>query len=384
MWGANHHQKQDSFTTNQSNKVLRLIVHETEVDRTLKSLLNQRWKSPDPTEDETSRAKRLKIQNENSDEIIQMTRQAELYESQGKKRHAAELRLRISKKRFGDTHQNTFKATYVLANIYAKQGLLRMATTLQAQALSRQKATLGDEHPDTIQGMHNLAGTYLKRHQLQEAETLERRVVSVRRRILGEASIETLWAMHQLALIYHEQGRRREAQKLDNQTQQFTQKYFSNRENFGVVPSIYTSIEQNKPVVSELEKLAQAALARAVDDLACAETGPESLDSDEEGSEMRDYDWPSDPLDGVLKPQENENCISTTTPMKDVFRLLLDSGCLDLTSELDSAQCPTAPYAGGRFGDVWCAVHQNQTQIAVKCLRLHTNSEGSVKNIKVS
>ncbi|KAG8725008.1 hypothetical protein FRC09_010212 [Ceratobasidium sp. 395] len=319
-----------------------------------------------------------------------MTQQAELYESQGKKRHAAELRLRISKKRFGDTHQDTFKATYILANIYAKQGLLRMATTLQAQALSRQKTTLGDEHPDTIHGMHNLASTYLKQRKLKEAEALERRVVSVRKRILGEASTETLWAMHQLALIYHEQGRRREAQKLDNQIQQLTQKYFANRENFGEVPSIYTSIEQNKPVVSELEQLAQAALARAVDDLACEELELDLLDPNEEGTEMGSpgsqavgYDLESsDPLDGVLKPQEYENVISTTTPMKDVFSLLLRSGCLDLTGELNSAQCPAAPYAGGRFGDVWCAVQQDRAQIAIKCLRLHTNSEGCVKNIK--
>ncbi|KAG8720610.1 hypothetical protein FRC09_009274 [Ceratobasidium sp. 395] len=368
MWGTNHHHKQDLFTTNQSNK---------------------RWKSPEPVEDETSRAKRLKLQSENNDEIIRMTKQAELYESQGKQRHAAELRLRISKKSFGDRHQNTFKATYILANNYAKQGLLRMAITLQAQALSRQKATLGDEHLDTIQGMHNLAGTYLKQRQLKEAESLERRVVSVRRRILGETSTDTLWAMHQLALIYHEQGRQREAQKLDSQIQQSTRKHTSNRENFGVVPSIYTSIEQNKPAVSELEQLAQAALARAISDLACEEAGLESLDSNE-GTEMGspngqavDYDSEhSDPLDGVLKLQENENCISTTTPMKDVFGLLLDSGCLDLTGELDSAQCSTAPYAGGRFGDVWCAVRQDQTRIAIKCLRLHTTSEACVKSIK--
>ncbi|KAG8796567.1 hypothetical protein FRC12_019074 [Ceratobasidium sp. 428] len=312
-----------------------------------------------------------------------MTRQAELYELEGERRHAAELRLRISKRSFGDLHQHTFKATYVLANIYAEQGLLRVATTLQAQALSRQKATLGDDHLDTMQGMHNLAGTYLRQRRLKEAESLERRVVSVRRQILGETSTETLWAMHRLALIYHEQGRQREAQKLDNQIQQLTSKnHTSNRENSGGVLSIYKLIEQNKPVASELDQLARAALARAVSDLACEEAVSESLNSDEDSFEMRDCDSPSDPLDGVLKPQENENCISTIMPMKDVFRLLLDGGCLDLTSELDSALCPTAPYAGGRFSDVWCAVRQDRAQIAIKCLRLHTNSEGCVKNVK--
>ncbi|KAG8764676.1 hypothetical protein FRC12_007945 [Ceratobasidium sp. 428] len=225
--------------------------------------------------------------------------------------------------------------------------------------------------------MDNLAGIYLKEGQLDKAETLERQVVSVRRRMLGEANPETLCAMRHLALIYHERGRKREAQELDDQIQQLTRTRASNRANFGTIPSIWNSIEPDNPAISDvLEQLSPAVLAHAADDLVCEATGPESPDHDEEGSETRDYD------SAMLKPQENENLISTTTPMEDVFRLLLDSGCLDLTGELDSVQCPTVPYAGGRFGDVWCAVHQDQTRVAIKCLRLHTNSKARVKNIK--
>ncbi|KAG9084839.1 hypothetical protein FRC07_013539, partial [Ceratobasidium sp. 392] len=58
------------------------------------------------------------------------------------------------------------------------------------------------------------------------------------------------------------------------------------------------------------------------------------------------------------------------------------SRCLDLTNKINLAQCPTAPYAGGRFGDVWCGVYEDNTRIAIKCLRLHTTSDASVKNVK--
>ncbi|KAG8709574.1 hypothetical protein FRC08_018257 [Ceratobasidium sp. 394] len=343
-------------------------------------LSNKRWRSPESFEDTPNQAKRIKLHSENDDEILEMKRQAEEYESQGRWRQAAELKLRISQKTLGDNHPDTFKAMYLLANAFAQQGLLRIAATLQSQALSRQKTVLGNDHLDTVQGMHDLASTYLEQRRFQEAESLESQVLSIRRRLLGETSAETQWAMYQLAMIYHEQGRLEEARRLDKRVQKSGQRHLP--------PSIYTTLEQNKPEPSELDQLATVALARALCDLVPQESKFEASLSGSEGSQTDISGSSTD----VIRRSENscetlesmgyEYRISTKTPMEDVFKLLVNNCCSDLTDKIDLTQCPTAPYAGGRFGDVWCGVFEDQSRIAIKCLRLHTGSDASVKNVK--
>ncbi|KAG8743539.1 hypothetical protein FRC10_011779 [Ceratobasidium sp. 414] len=299
-----------------------------------------------------------------------MTRQAEEYESQGRWRHAAEVKLKLSQKTLGDNHPDTFEAMRILANAYAQQGLLRTAATLQLQALSRQKTVLGNDHLDTVQGMHNLASTYLKQRRLQEAESLELHVLSVRRRLLGETSADTLWAMYQLAMIHHEQGRLEEAQRIDQKVQKLRREHLP--------PSIYETIERNKPEPSELERLAMDALVSQESKLEILLPGDNKAQAD----------FPSSSTDGTVhKPTTQERSETpcetlASMPMEDAFKHLVNNGCSDLNNRIDSAQCPTAPYAGGRFGDVWCGVFDDQTRIAIKCLRLHTTSEASVKNVK--
>ncbi|KAG9094131.1 hypothetical protein FRC06_011122 [Ceratobasidium sp. 370] len=83
-----------------------------------------------------------------------------------------------------------------------------------------------------------------------------------------------------------------------------------------------------------------------------------------------------------LHAYDNRNRSPTFQPMQDVFKLLVTSKCLNLTDEIDMSKCPTPPHAGGRFGDVWCGVLHNETRVAIKCLRLHTTSDTSVKTLK--
>ncbi|KAG9076069.1 hypothetical protein FS749_012191, partial [Ceratobasidium sp. UAMH 11750] len=78
----------------------------------------------------------------------------------------------------------------------------------------------------------------------------------------------------------------------------------------------------------------------------------------------------------------DEQCIGTHTPMQDVFKLLVSSKCLDLTDRINMSTCPAPPHAGGRFGDVWCGELHDGAQVAIKCLRLHTTSDTSVKTLK--
>ncbi|KAG9118304.1 hypothetical protein FRC07_007250, partial [Ceratobasidium sp. 392] len=68
--------------------------------------------------------------------------------------------------------------------------------------------------------------------------------------------------------------------------------------------------------------------------------------------------------------------------LRDVYKYLVDHGCVDLTSQLDLLSFPEAAFSGGRFGDVWSASLRNRTKIAVKCLRLHTANESHSRVLK--
>ncbi|KAG9098026.1 hypothetical protein FRC06_006900 [Ceratobasidium sp. 370] len=50
---------------------------------------------------------------------------------------------------------------------------------------------------------------------------------------------------------------------------------------------------------------------------------------------------------------------------------------------LDLSSCPETALSGGRFGDVWRGSLLDRTQVAIKCLRLHTVDEVNSKAIKV-
>ncbi|KAF8597063.1 hypothetical protein BDV93DRAFT_527688 [Ceratobasidium sp. AG-I] len=96
-----------------------------------------------------------------------------------------------------------------------------------------------------------------------------------------------------------------------------------------------------------------------------------------------EFDSPQDSdISSFMVSEDSGHLISQETPVEDVFDYLLDHGCLDCTSMLDISKCSKAALAGGSFGDVWRGAFYNGTQIAIKCLRLHTDIESSVKSVK--
>jgi hypothetical protein len=69
--------------------------------------------------------------------------------------------------------------------------------------------------------------------------------------------------------------------------------------------------------------------------------------------------------------------------MEEAFRCLLDHGCPDLTLKLDGTLCSRPAFAGGAFGDVWQGTLNNNTSVAIKCLRFNALPEECIKDIKV-
>ncbi|QRV78828.1 WD repeat-containing protein [Ceratobasidium sp. AG-Ba] len=76
--------------------------------------------------------------------------------------------------------------------------------------------------------------------------------------------------------------------------------------------------------------------------------------------------------------------ISAHSSVEDAFSYLLNQGCSDLTPKVAPSGCTEAALSGGRFGDVWCGRLDSGTEVAIKCLRLHTISDINPKAIKVN
>jgi hypothetical protein len=66
-----------------------------------------------------------------------------------------------------------------------------------------------------------------------------------------------------------------------------------------------------------------------------------------------------------------------------MFDRLLEHGCVDLSSSMDSAQYSSAAIDSGAFGDIWRGKMNDGTEVAIKSLRLHTIITGDGKGLKV-
>ncbi|QRV92836.1 dynamin central region protein [Ceratobasidium sp. AG-Ba] len=67
--------------------------------------------------------------------------------------------------------------------------------------------------------------------------------------------------------------------------------------------------------------------------------------------------------------------VSRTTTLAEIVSLLGKRGCLDMTSQLDLPTASSYPIASGGFGDIYRCQLKNDTEVAVKILRLRISSD---------
>ncbi|QRV78827.1 Tyrosine kinase domain protein [Ceratobasidium sp. AG-Ba] len=323
-------------------------------------------------------------------------------ESQGKWHEASQLRLAILKfyeTTLGDKILGTL-ALHHLAYTYQRQGLLEEVSISQTNALQTQREWLGDDHVTTLWSMHALACTHAHQEILTQAERLEEYVVSARERILGESNPETLWAMAVLATIYLGQGRTHDAQSLDRRIVHLARVYRGNDRPSETVDDFLPQVceatwrtrgtfgHESTIIVEWMRKVRKSSQiqVRYRTDASNSTTlrgNSDSINENSYSAENRSsLSNNSMDLFETYSSNADELRIGTHTPVQDVFRLLVTSRCLDLTDKLNLSKCPIPPYAGGRFGDVWCGELDDGSTIAIKCLRLHTTSETSMKIVK--
>ncbi|KAG8795449.1 hypothetical protein FRC12_014266, partial [Ceratobasidium sp. 428] len=71
-------------------------------------------------------------------------------------------------------------------------------------------------------------------------------------------------------------------------------------------------------------------------------------------------------------------------PIGAVIERLVDHGCPNMSSRLNTAQCNEFPISRGGFGDVYRGTLSNGTKVALKCFRFYGNEdEASQSTFKV-
>ncbi|CEL54360.1 Vegetative incompatibility protein HET-E-1 OS=Podospora anserina GN=HET-E1 PE=4 SV=1 [Rhizoctonia solani AG-1 IB] len=78
---------------------------------------------------------------------------------------------------------------------------------------------------------------------------------------------------------------------------------------------------------------------------------------------------------------ENHERIGRNMSINDVFNILLEHGCVDLTSQMDSRQDSNIMVAGGGFGDIWTSRLHNGVKVAVKVWRRSSIEHCDDKNL---
>ncbi|KAF8600424.1 kinase-like protein [Ceratobasidium sp. AG-I] len=66
---------------------------------------------------------------------------------------------------------------------------------------------------------------------------------------------------------------------------------------------------------------------------------------------------------------------------QEIIAILGRHGCLDVTGDIDLAQCSSRPVAGGGFGDIYRGSLKGGSQVAMKCPRLYLTANDDNRNV---
>ncbi|KAH7338742.1 kinase-like domain-containing protein [Rhizoctonia solani] len=74
-------------------------------------------------------------------------------------------------------------------------------------------------------------------------------------------------------------------------------------------------------------------------------------------------------VEAIPPEVKGSDTISRHMSLQEIFSLLLQHGCADLSSEMDCRQDMTVTVSGGAFGDIWMGELYNGTRVAIKTIR---------------
>ncbi|CUA68243.1 Putative serine/threonine-protein kinase/receptor R818 [Rhizoctonia solani] len=84
-----------------------------------------------------------------------------------------------------------------------------------------------------------------------------------------------------------------------------------------------------------------------------------------------------------MEPSMSENdVIGPQMSIREMFDLLLDHGCVDLASKMDSEQDTAMIVSGGGFGDIWMGKMHDGAKVAIKAWRASALEQYSYKTLK--
>ncbi|QRV93587.1 WD repeat-containing protein [Ceratobasidium sp. AG-Ba] len=286
----------------------------------------------------------------------------------------------------GHEHDLTTHLCSYLALDYALYGRMDEAENLVSGLLSSDQLNPGQESETILKSMKVIADMRKWRGQLGDAEALLRQVLAGHVRIFGIAHDKTFGAMVELLGIIRSRDRT-EAMILDLHVFAAKLRMHSANtlhiwEDFKRLALLYNvdqtaleeqfdSLETSEEIYESVVRIyMQSGLSRLENQLGIRAEYDSSVQLIPHGSRLG------------TTGQNGGTYISAHSSVDDAFSYLVNRGCADLTIQVDLSGCTEAALSGGRFGDVWRGWLDSGTQVAIKCLRLHTISDINPKAIK--
>ncbi|KAG8779488.1 hypothetical protein FRC12_024212 [Ceratobasidium sp. 428] len=337
------------------------------------------------------RSKRPKTESNSLYLALRDANRASIYESRGELEKATDVRLRIqqrSQREFGNDAEQTISSHEALAHTYTQRSMFEAAATHQLEARNRRKRIYGASHPATVQSNYNLASIYAKQFKLSAAEELATQVWTQWSFAFGRDHAQTQQATRLLAGIRYKRNQRESFSLYLQQTQPD----ILDTGSLDALTSVAVQVCPTADLDDEIDRLVASGITR----IACSSSHKHPKDDQGRSSMLRrtstldrlnlSGNWPTAliPKTQTLKDATKVRpCIGTQTSVEQGFKYLTDSGCRDVTSQLDALQLSEAPIAFSAYNDIWQGrLLGGGELVAIKCSRSCTDPDIQAKQTK--
>ena len=154
----------------------------------------------------------------------------------------------VTKRKFGEQHQESLKYDYRLARANLSAGNVEQAESLFRGLVKKQKSNLGDNDPRTMQAINDLAWFLNGQQRLEESLELIREVMKYRTKKFGPVHPRTIAARNNIGLLYSKMGHTEKAISMYKQTFEIVNKNLepSDELRFSSLIGVVTNLLQNE------------------------------------------------------------------------------------------------------------------------------------------
>ncbi|KAG8785269.1 hypothetical protein FRC12_017792 [Ceratobasidium sp. 428] len=336
------------------------------------------------------RSKHPKTDDNSSNTTLRDASRAKKYETRGEWERATHIRRQIwyrNQRYFGHRAEQTIKSLEALAHTYVQRSMFEAAATHQLEAYNWRMRSYDENNPATVQSKYCLASIYAKQFKLSAAEELAMQVWTQWRAASGSDDAKTQQVTRLLASIRYKRNQR---EKFGRYLQR-AQTDIPNTDSFSALSSVVVQIGPTD-LDDEIDRLVASGIARIACSSSCKHpSNDQSQSLLSHGTTLDGFDLTENPSTPPVRGNETlksgakvRPCIGTQTSVEQGFKYLIDSGCPDVTNQLDPLQLSEAPIAFSACNDIWKGrLLGGGELVVIKCSRICTDSNIQAKLTKL-